>query len=85
MVGKWVLVDNRRNRQIQKIKWVELITVFVSNLHENISVDWLRFLFHSLGNRMMPSFLLQSGEGRISVLGSLGLATRRQQHGQWRA
>ncbi|XXG74014.1 hypothetical protein AAC387_Pa07g2840 [Persea americana] len=47
--GKWVQVQSKRNKKYRKIRWEDLISVFVSNLPENTAVDWLRSVFSPYG------------------------------------
>ena len=47
--GKWVQVQSKRYKKYRKIWWEDLISVFVSNLPENTTVDWLRSVFSPYG------------------------------------
>lgn len=45
--AKWIPAVNRRERSNNRIKWEELISVFVSNMPEEVAVEWLWKSFSS--------------------------------------
>lgn len=45
--AKWITAVNRRERSNNRIKWEELISVFVSNMPEEVAVEWLWKSFSS--------------------------------------
>lgn len=59
--GRWQVVDKTRDRIRRKVKWENLVSIFVNNLLEVAIVDQLRLAFTFVG-RVYDAFILASGK-----------------------
>ena len=74
--GKWVLVESRKNRKIRKVKWEDLISVFMSNLPKNMVVDWLQASFSQFGKIFYASIPSSSRRGKGFCFGFVRFGDR---------
>lgn len=62
--GEWSIVGTSRGKGSRRVKWEDLVAVFVSNLPEITAADQLRFAFSPVGSVIDAFIPASSGRGR---------------------